>query len=124
MMRRHHRNEDRLTGLETPVGGPLSQFLAPYQVAMPAGVIALMRFIRRINGVARRELRHRLAALQLQQDVVFGIEMVRRDRVGRRHEDEALRHQHRAGLRLDERLQFSPEIEQQRTIFGRPAQCS
>ena len=63
--------------------------------------------------VARRKDRHRLAAAQLEQDVVFGIEMEGRDRIGRGDEDEALELQHLARYGPDHRLEFGePGVEE------------
>ena len=77
-----------------------------------------MDLIGSIDGVARRELGHDLVALELQQDVVFRIEMVGRDSVRAGYEDEALRCQHGAGRGLDHGAKFFQKPHQQSVIFG------
>src|SRR3546814_1603754 len=59
--------------------------------------------------VARRPDVHHLAPLELEQNVVLGVEMKRRDRSRRRDEDETLRCQHRAGPRDHDRFEFRSE---------------
>ena len=61
--------------------------------------------------------RHGLGAAHLQQDVVFGIEVERRDRARRRDEDEAFAAQHRAGAgRNNGRDLVEDGIEQLRVV--------
>ena len=81
-------------------------------------MIGLVGLIGYEMGIACRELGHHLAAPDLEQDVVLGIEVVGRDRKRRGYEDEPLRGQHRTGRGLDLGTDFLEQAEQQRFVGG------
>src|SRR3546814_20635400 len=86
--------------------------------SVTAGVIAFMLAAVREAFVARGPDVHHLAPLELEQDVVLGVEMERRDRPRRRDDDEAMRRQTRAGAGAHDGLEFAEAVHQQGATGG------
>ena len=112
-MRRLDRHIDGAARLQRERFTTLGEGVTPRQVAMAAIVKALMRLAVDERLVAGGKNGHCLAATDLEQDVVLGIEMERRHRVRRRDEDERLLLQHRAGIGEHSRLELGQRLAQQ-----------
>ena len=115
-MRRHEGDVHGIPRLHGERLAGVAEFLAPRQIAMAAGMEAFMLDRRRVTLVVGRQYGHDLAAPDLQEDVVFGIEMEGRGRPGRGDEDETLQLQHLAGARADDALQRRQRLLQQLAI--------
>lgn len=92
------------------------QFVSIDQVAVGAAIVSLEFFLGKNGTVAGIEQVNLFAALKLQQEIVLRVHVIRRDRSGRRHEDEALRQAHAGADSLGVAFYFREAFMQQGPI--------